>query len=301
MLHTISRDTITYSFDANAQACSEVDSGDYVLFETLDAHSGTVDTRTSWVDVSFPELDETTGNPVTGPVFVNGARPGGTLKVQVLQILPEPVGILPVRGYMGVLRGVVAERTARVVTYEGGRIRISEAVSIPARPMVGTMGVAPAGQAVAAAYPGSHGGNLDDNFVSTGAEILFPVGCEGALFGLGDVHAAMGDGELTCGGADICARVLVRLEALDTPFRWEAPLVLKDGLIVTHGFGDSYEAASEMACRQMRGLIAEKMQLSEYEAVLLMAARADLGLCQACRCQIPMIVRAAFPMLWSER
>jgi amidase len=164
--------------------------------------------------------------------------------------------------------------------------------------MIGTIGVAPEGKAVAAAYPGSHGGNLDNNLVSVGAEVYFPVTCEGALFGLGDIHAAMGDGEVTCGGADICAEVLVRVEALDTPFPCRNPLVQKDGFIVTHGFGESYEAASEMACREMRMLIADRMQVSEYEAVLLMAARADLGLCQACRCHIPMIVRAAFPILW---
>jgi len=257
-----------------------------------------VNIKTVWADVPFPELDDNTGNPVTGPVFVEGAKSGKTLKVQILQILPDERGILPVRSTIGVLRGVVPERTARVIKFTDNRVWISERVSVPARPMIGTIGVAPKKEAVATAYPGSHGGNLDNNFVSVGAEIFFPVACEGALIGLGDIHAAMGDGEVTCGGADICADVLVRVEALDTPFMCLNPYVQKDGLIVTHGFGESYEAASEMACQEMRQLISDRMQVSKYEAVLLMAARADLGLCQACRCHIPMIVRAAFPILW---
>jgi hypothetical protein len=53
-----------------------------------------------------------------------------------------------------------------------------------------------------------------------------------------------------------------------------------------------------MAAREMQALLVDRMKVSEYEAVLLMAARADLGLCQACRCHVPLIVRAAFPVLW---
>ena len=297
-MHEITRDPLTFRFDRKATPRAVVDSGDYVLFHTLDAHNGTIPTNRLWEDVPFPELDENTGNPVTGPVFVRGARSGGTLKVQVLQILPDERGVLPVRSSMGILRGVVAERTARIVRYAADRVWVSERVSVPARPMIGTIGVAPGGESVAASFPGPHGGNLDDNFVSVGAEISFPIACDGALLGLGDVHAAMGDSELTCGGADIPARVLVRVEALDEPFGSRNPVIHRDGMVVTHGFGDSYEEASEMAAREMQALLVDRMKVSAYEAVLMMAARADLGLCQACRCHVPMIVRAAFPVLW---
>lgn len=298
MMHEITREPLTYRFDRKATPRAEVSSGDYLLFHTLDAHSGTIPMDKVWADVPFPELDDSTGNPVTGPVFVKGAKAGGTLKVQVLQIMPDEVGILPVRSYMGILREVVPERTARVVRYADNRVWISERVSVPARPMIGTIGVAPSGEPVAAGLPGSHGGNLDNNFVAAGAEISFPVACEGALLGLGDVHAAMGDSELTCGGADIPARVLLRVQAVDEPFRRRNPIIHRDGMVVTHGFGDSYEAASAMAAQEMQSLLVDRMGVSEYEAVLLMAARADLGLCQACRCRIPMIIRAAFPVLW---
>jgi amidase len=297
-MHEIRRDPLTYRFDRKATPRAVVDSGDYLMFHTLDAHSGTIPMDRIWADVPFPELDENTGNPVTGPVFVKGARAGGTLKVRILQILPDEVGILPIRSYMGILRGVVEERTARVVRFAADRVWISERVSVPARPMIGTIGVAPAGEAVATALPGSHGGNLDDNLIATGAEVFFPVACDGALLGLGDVHAAMGDSELTCGGADIPARVLVQVEALDKPFKSCNPTILRDGMVVTHGFGNSYEDASEMAAREMLALLVDRVKVSEYEAVLLMAARADLGLCQACRCHVPMIVRTAFPVLW---
>ncbi len=143
MFYEISRKQRTYTFTSTGKPCLTIEAGDYVLFHTQDAHSGTVNTDKVWSDVPFPELDENTGNPVIGLVFVKGARRGTTLRVTIVDIVPEEIGILPIRSYMGVLRDIVPERTARVVRYEDNRIWISDKISIPARPMIGTIGVAP--------------------------------------------------------------------------------------------------------------------------------------------------------------
>jgi len=298
MLHRIEKKTVTYRFDPSLEPAVIVESGDYILFHTQDAHSGTIDIKKLWADVLFPELDENTGNPVTGLVYVKGAKPGMTLKIIVLQIIPDAVGVLPVRSYMGDIRNAVNERTARVVKYSNSRLWISENLSVKARPMIGTIGVAPESGAIATAFPGSHGGNLDDNSITVGAEVYLPIAAEGALLGVGDVHAAMGDGELTCGGADISAQVLVKIETLEEPLPCKNPVVIKDDTIVTHGFSDTYEKSAETACKDMIHLLKNKMKIIEYEALLLMAARGDIGLCQACRCHIPMVVRVSFPVIW---
>lgn len=299
MLHEIPNTEITYQFDSNLAPCTSVNSGDSILFHTRDAHSGTINIEKVWADVSFPELDENTGNPVTGLVYVKEALPGTTLKVTILEILPDPVGMLPIRSYMGVLRDIVPERTARVVKYAENQVWISEDLSVPARPMVGTIGVAPKNGRIASAYPGQHGGNMDDNFVEVGAEVYLPVHHEGAYFGLGDIHAAMGDAELTCGGADICAQVRVKVEVVNAGFSAQGPIVINNNQIVSHGFGKTYPETAEMACEEMCTILTEKLHISKYEAVLLMAARGDVGLCQACECDaIPMVVRVAFPILW---
>lgn len=299
MFHEISNNSITYKFSSNLTPCTSVNPGDYVLFNTLDAHSETINIERIWADVPFPELDETTGNPVTGLVYVNGVYPGSVLKVSVLEIMPARIGILPVRSYMGVLREIVPERTARVVEYRDNHLWISEKLSVPARPMIGTIGVAPKDGETAAAHPGPHGGNMDDNFIEKGAEVYLPVYHEGAYLGLGDIHAAMGDGEMTCGGADICARVLIKLEIADGPLMTDNPIVIKDNQIVAHGFSDNYPDAAKMACEEMCKILMNKLRITKYEAVLMMAARGDIGLCQACECDfIPMVVRVAFPVIW---
>jgi len=301
MLHEIKRSETTYRFDADLAPCCEIESGDYVLFHTRDAHSGTINIDKVFADVSFPELDENTGNPVTGLVYVKGAKQGKTLKVRILQIVPEEVGVLPVRAYMGTLRGVVPERTARVVRYKGGNLWISETISVPARPMIGTIGVAPSTGGAWTAFPGAHGGNLDNNLITTGSVVHFPIHHDGAFLGVGDIHASMGDAEITCGGADICAQVLVQVEVEDRPIITQNPFVVHNNSVVTHGFGETYEESSTMACEEMQIIIKKKMKVADYESVLLMAARGDVGLCQACQCQLPMVVRVSFPILWKER
>jgi amidase len=299
MFYEIPNTEITYRFDSRLTPCLSVESGDYLLFHTRDAHSGTINIKKVWADVPFPELDENTGNPVTGLVYVKGARPEMTLKVSILEILPDPVGMLPIRSYMGVLRDIVPERTARVVKYAENRVWINDQLSVPARPMVGTIGVAPKDGEIATGPPGDHGGNMDDNFITVGSEVYFPIYHDGAYLGLGDIHAVMGDAELTCGGVDICAHVLVKVEVVEAPSITQNPIVIKDNLIVTHGFAWKYPDAAKMACEEMCKILMNKLQISEYEAVLLMAARGDLGLCQACECSsIPMVVRVAFPILW---
>jgi amidase len=301
MFHEISNKNVNVRFDGTIAPCLKANSGDYILFHTLDAHNKTINIETVFADVSFPELDETNGNPSTGPAHIEGAEPGDTLKVSILEINPEEVGELPVRGYMGILRNVVPERTARIVRYKDDRIWISDTVSVPARPMIGTIGVAPEGEGISTGPAGTHGGNMDDNLITTGAEVLFPVFIEGARLSIGDIHAAMGDAELTCGGVDICARVLVKVDVLKSTLVTDNPIVIKDNYIATHGYAQDYPEAAAMAAEEMCKILMKELKVSRYEAVVLLAARGDLGLCQACQAEainLPMVVRCAFPIVW---
>ena len=83
--------------------------------------------------------------------------------------------------------------------------------------MIGVIGVAPEGEPVNCGTPGSHGGNMDNTAITTGATLYFPVAVEGALFGCGDMHAAMGDGEISVSGAEVAGWATVTLTALPGP------------------------------------------------------------------------------------
>ena len=88
---------------------------------------------------------------------------------------------------------------------EGDKLIWNDRLSIPLNPMIGVIGVAPAGEPVNCGTPGTHGGNMDNTAITTGATLYFPVAAEGALFGCGDMHAApaMGDGEISVSGAEV--------------------------------------------------------------------------------------------------
>mgnify|MGYP005855672783 CR=1 FL=1 len=299
MLHVIPKSYRTFRFSSHFQSTIIVSPGDYLLFYTQDAHNGTIDISQPWHDVSFPELDQNSGNPVTGLVSIKNAPVGKFLRVKILQIIPDLYGVLPVRSYMGIIRNVIPNRLARVVKYQDQKVWITENLALPARPMVGTIGVAPKTGEAPTITAGSHGGNMDDNYIDEGAEVLFLIQQNGALLGIGDVHAAMGEGELTCGGVDICAQVLVQVDVVDSNLPLKNPVVMRKGMVITHGFGNDYSEAARGASEEMANLLREKLRLSKYEAVLLMAARGDLGLCQACLCESSATgVRMAFPILW---
>jgi acetamidase/formamidase len=162
-------------------------------------------------------LDFTRVNPVTGPVYVQGAAPGDVLEVEIRSLRPRDWGWTAVIPGFGLLADEYPEPWLRIseVDAGAGRVRFLDDVLLPYEPFPGTIGVAPA-------EPGEHsivpptrwGGNMDIKHLRAGTRLLLPVGVEGALFSVGDTHAAMGDGEV-CGTAveapmDIAVRLSVR-------------------------------------------------------------------------------------------
>jgi len=91
----------------------------------------------------------------------------------------------------------------RIVSIEDDTVRFNDRISFPVRPMVGVIGTAPAGEGIETHYPGPHGGNMDNRYVTTGATVHLPVSVPGAMLGVGDVHASMGDGEISMIGLDL--------------------------------------------------------------------------------------------------
>ncbi len=171
-------------------------------------------------------------NPMTGPFFVEGARPGDTLQVRIVQIAPNrPRGwsrcviasnVLEPEYLRKVFaRDADSELVDWQVDMESGTARVTEMdghADFPVmqlRPMIGCLGVAPAtGAAISTATSGPHGGNMDYVGICEGSTLYFPVAVPGALFFLGDVHALQGDGEITGTGIEISSDVTFEVEVI---------------------------------------------------------------------------------------
>lgn len=266
---------VLYAFDKELEPALVVPSGTTVRVRTKDCFGNQVQRPEDELD----EIDWDHINPATGPIFVEGAVPGGALKVTIEAI--EFDG--QTASCTGEGEGVCGDRFGAWSTHlckiDGDELVWDEELRIPLRPMIGVIGVAPAGEPVNCGTPGSHGGNMDNTAITAGATLYFPVYTDGALFGCGDMHAAMGDGEISVSGAEAAGWATVTLEALPK-------LALTDPLIenATHlgviASAESLDAAADRAVHEMVDLICDRTGKLAEEMVMLLSLVADVQVCQ---------------------
>ncbi len=275
-MHRITRDQIVYSLDSGYDAALAIDSGDRVVLETWDARSGTINSAADLLLQPHPKGS----NPATGPIQVRGAEPGDGLAVHIEAIDLAPSGFLAVKKGQGLLASRAQKFATRIVPIVDGIVHFGE-LRFPARPMVGVIGTAPVGAGISTSYAGAHGGNMDNKHISAGSTVYLPVAVAGAGLGLGDVHGAMGDGEITFIGLEIQAEVTVRVD-LHKGAGWQRPLIETPDYWVTTGDGESLAAAARMAANAMVDLLQSRLGLSFEDAYMLMSAAVDVQICQCC-------------------
>lgn len=291
--HIITRDHIVYSFDREHSPVRKIDTGDKIRFETYDARTGTIRSEDNLLDRPHP----IGANPATGPVFVRGAEPGDTLRVEILEVQLASQGYIAIKAGLGNLGHLAEKYVTRLVQIEDGIVHYDDRLRFPVRPMIGVIGTAPSGEAVPTLYPGPHGGNMDHNDVKVGSCVYLPVFVEGALFGVGDVHAAMGDAEVTMTGIEICAEVTVRVDLIKGE-SITRPWIETDASWITTGDAPKLADAITIACEEMANLLQRKLSVSFDDAYLLMSAIGDVRISQSCQPnQFPSTIRVVFPKI----
>lgn len=274
--HRLSRQQIVYSLDQLHPPALEIEPGDTVVLETYDARTGTIRRDGDLLDHPHPKGS----NPATGPILVRGAEPGDALRVEIQQIALAAEGFLGVKAGMGLLGHLAGDFATRMVQIEGDQV-VFAGRRFPIRPMVGVIGTAPAGPGISTGLPGPHGGNMDNRYIAPGNKVYLPVQVPGALLGIGDVHGAMGDGEITFIGLEICAEVTARVDLLKGhPLR--RPLVETPEYWITTGDHPDTAQALRIAAEEMVLLVQERMGLSFADAYMLMSAAVDVQICQCC-------------------
>lgn len=264
-----------FSFDKDLEPVLKVPSGETVRIRTKDCFGN----QLQGPEDQLSEIDWEAINPATGPIYVEGAVAGGTLKVHIDNIELDA----QTSSCTGKDEGVCGDRFSDWATHfckvEDGKVVWDERLSIPLAPMIGVIGVAPEGEPVNCGTPGKHGGNMDNTAIAAGATLYFPVAVDGALFGCGDMHAVMGDGEVSVSGAEVAAYATVTLTALPE-LSVPNPLIENDthfGIIVS---AESLDKASELAVQQMVDLLASRTNESEADLVMLLSLVADVRVCQ---------------------
>jgi amidase len=289
----VPRERYTFVFAADAEPVLEVEAGEEVVFETLDSWAGRL-TRPEDIHVKKP--DYARSNPAAGPVYVRGARPGDALAVDVVSITPHSPVISKITGFGGVLAGEIGAPHCRFVPVEDGYLCFWDGVRVPLRPMIGCIGTAPAAGRLTTADPGDHGSNMDHNDIQPGARLYLPVGVPGALFGLGDVHASMGDAEVSGAGLDCNADVRVRL-GLVAGAAPPRPLIETADAWMTCASAPTLQEAVKRATADMVALLARRLRVSREDAFLLATAAGDVRIGQACASTLDSTARMRFPKI----
>lgn len=275
MLH-LKSDKIVYSFSDQNEPVMTVSPGATIWIETMDCFANQL--RSPQDRLETLDWDQT--NPATGPIYVQGAEPGDTLKVTIEKIELDEKGTAVCGEGMGTLGHLLKGSHTRIIEVSEGTARFAPGVELPLTPMIGVIGVAPqSGQSINTGTPGHHGGNMDDRLVTEGATLYFPVAAEGALFAMGDVHAVMGDGEIGVTGLEIPAKVTVVLEVIKEKAQAEPVLENEDhwSVIVSR---ESLDQAAAHATEAMFRFLKERVDLAEPDLTILMSLAGQLQFCQ---------------------
>lgn len=276
--YRLSREQVIWSFGPELQPVLEVEPGDVVTFETNDCFTGQI--RSEQDLVTGIDLDRI--NSATGPVAVRGAEPGDSLVAELIDIRPVEWGVATLIPGFGQLIEHVQAPVTRMFEVRDGLVRMNEHVSFPAQPMVGVVGVATESETLSNGLAGQHGGNLDDHWHGKGARIYFPVRQPGGLFAVGDMHAAMGDGEICFTGVEIAGEVDVRFNLLKgKQATW--PVTELSDRWVPHATASDYADALQLVAEEAARLLVDQHGFTIEDAFIFLSVACDAGVAQACK------------------
>jgi acetamidase/formamidase len=287
-------DTVQWGyFDGSRPPIIHIDSGDIVEVETpLDSAKALESfgappeliTATSRELEGVPQKDRGPGpNILIGPIAVDGAEPGDVLEVKIIELRPAdnyaenlsvPDSTLVEDLPQARVRFIPLDKVRNVVVFAPG-------IEIPMHPFFGTMGVAPAvwlGR-INDGPPDYIGGNLDNKELVEGSTLYIPIQVKGALFSVGDGHAAQGDGEVDATALEVTLHGKLQLTVRkDMHLLW--PRAETPGSYITMGFSPDLNRAAVQAAREMVRFLVEERHLSTEDAYMLTSVAADLHVTQ---------------------
>jgi len=288
-MKTITRNYITHTLSKDNPPCERIKAGETVVFETYDCFTNQFLPE----EATFENVVRKPGNPATGPLYIEGAMPGDMLKIDILDIIPGPVGVVMLGPGSGSEKEFFQEKVLRRIPVTDGYAHYSEQLKLPVTPMIGVIGVAPAGDGVSTITPMDHGGNMDCTQIRKGVTLYLPVFAEGALLSLGDFHGIMGDGEVEDCGLEIEGKAILRVDVVKNKNCVPYPLIETGDKLITIASAVDVETAWRKAVRQMYDFLKEKIGLDDEDAGMLLTLAGDLVICQTVN---PMkTVRMEFP------
>lgn len=252
-----------------------IEEKEHLLVRTSDCFQGCLRRE----DDVLSLLEKESINPCSGPIYVRGAEQGDILKVQIHEITIDDHGIVLMDKIDLQKYGIEEKEKSLHLRVDERGIEIADDLWIPAEPMIGVIGTAPLEEDVFTTLPGPHGGNMDSKCIKKGSIVYLPVFHPGGLLALGDIHAAMADGEAGGSGVEISGSIEISVEIIknsDIPI----PFVEVDDKIITIASAETLEKAANESVRMMLHYLIVQKKMSDDLAWKLVAMLADVCVCQ---------------------
>jgi acetamidase/formamidase len=306
--HIIDPLLIHHDWDEALAPILEVESGDVVHFDLLEAGNRQVKPGDRFEDVTF---DFDTMYNLSGPVAVVGAEPGDTLCIDILHLEHGSWGWSAILPGFGLLPDDFLAGYVRTFDLAGkDAAEFDAGITIPLRPFMGTMGVNPGGGVRLSPFPPhAGGGNIDNRHLTEGARVYLPVFLKGAIFSCGDPHAVQGDGEVCVTALEAPLKGSLRLTLLKrsirTPAFVTAPQPSGDdgagSAYCTMGIASDLMEGCRIATRAMIAWLGEEHGLAPEDAFILCSLAGklkilevvDAGMWNVAMCMPLRIFRAA--------
>jgi len=292
ILNPSSTTVVWGNYWSETPAVLRIQSGDYVKVHTLLTSNPTrlegAGVKPEDVEKELREVQSLKergpgGHVLTGPVYIEDAEPGDILEVRVLSIdLAIPYGYNAI-GANGFLSDEIADRKMRIIPLDRKKMvgHFAEGIDIPLHPFFGSMGVAPPKDAGKwnSAPPWIHGGNLDNKELVAGTTLYLPVHIKGALFEIGDGHAAQGNGE-------------VDITAIETSLKGTLQFIIHKGkslkwpraetskYVIAMGCDKDLKTATQIAVREMIEYLMAEKKMTRADAYMLCSVAVDVNITQ---------------------
>ncbi len=261
---TISNQMIT-AFSATMAPAAYCMPGETVRFVTEDCFFGAIGTEQDLVATG-----DISGNPATGPLYVEGAEPGDALAVDILDIETADQGVVCTVQNCGILWDSVELRT-RVIPVENGIARFRD-LTWAVKPMIGVIGTAPAEGEISTEDSFNGGGNMDNPCIIKGTTVYLPVRVKGGLLAMGDLHASMGEGEIAGTGIEIAGVVTVRVRVIkNADIHWPVTRDDSGWFVNTNGF--TTDQAIERGYKELQRLLCRLRGWDNTDASLYISLR----------------------------
>jgi acetamidase/formamidase len=274
---TLTAEQTHNKFSSAIEPALRVPSGAVIEAYTKEATDRQLSLESTAADV--PGVQNDPIHPLTGPVYVEGAEPGDILAVTLhdLEVLEWAwTAIFPGFGF---LADEFTEPYLKTFAIAPGatEVAFNDRITITLRPFPGVMGVAPPTDSMLVTIPPrANGGNMDNRHMVAGTTVYFPVFVEGALFSIGDTHAAQGDGEVSGTAVEAPMRIVYEVRVIKDGRNIQEPQYETDDYYAVTAFATTIDEAARKATRYMIDYLVEEHGLNRTEAYVLCSLAADL-------------------------